>query len=94
MFANGFCYALDTSHCMFQKGQFQWLALFKQHNRKFDTEQSVAYIKNVVRAERKNKWQLFIDELPVVDWFKMKYEQWKEKQNLMQQPTQHSGIRR
>lgn len=51
----------------------------KQHNRKFDTEQSVADIKNVVRPEQKNKWQLFIDDLPVVEWFNMKYEQWRAK---------------
>lgn len=90
----GFATHLIRAIACFKKVSFSGSLYSKQHNRKFDTEQSVAYIKNVVRAERKNKWQLFIDELPVVDWFKMKYEQWKEKQNLMQQPTQHSGIRR
>lgn len=90
----GFATHLIRAISCFKKVSFSGSLYSKQHNRKFTTEQSVAYIKNVVRAERKNKWQLFIDELPVVDWFKMKYEQWKEKQNLMQQPTQHSGIRR
>jgi len=90
----GFATHLIRTISCFKKVSFSGSLYSKQHNRKFDTEQSVAYIKNVVRAERKNKWQLFIDELPVVDWFKMKYEQWKEKQNLMRQPTQHSGIRR
>lgn len=67
----------------FKKVSFSGLLYSKQHNRKFDTEQSVAYIKNVVRPEQKNKWQLFIDDLPVVDWFKMKYEQWREKAELV-----------
>ena len=63
----------------FKKVSFSGLLYSKQHNRKFDTEQSVAYIKNVVRPEQKSKWQLFIDDLPVVEWFKMKYEQWRAK---------------
>ena len=70
----------------FKKVSFSGSLYSKQHNRKFTTEQSVAYIKNVVQLETKNKWRLFIDDLPVVDWLKMKYEQWKEnnEQNIFQ----------
>ena len=75
----GFAQNLIKAIACFKKVSFSGSLYSKQHNRKFDTEQSVAYIKNVVRLEQKNKWQLFIDDLPVVDWFKMRYEQRKEK---------------
>jgi mobilization protein len=79
----GFAPNLIKTIACFKKVSFSGSLYSKQHNRKFDTEQSVAYIKNVVRPEQKNKWQLFIDDLPVVDWFKMKYEQWREKAELV-----------
>ncbi|WP_077195393.1 MobV family relaxase [Prevotella ihumii] len=75
----GFTPNLIKAIACFKKVNFRGSLYSKQHNRKFDTEQSVAYIKNVVRPEQKNKWQLFIDDLPVVEWFKMKYEQWRAK---------------
>nr|WP_314867882.1 MobV family relaxase [uncultured Prevotella sp.] len=79
----GFAPNLIKAIACFKKVSFSGSLYSKQHNRKFDTEQSVAYIKNVVCPEQKNKWQLFIDDLPVVDWFKMKYEQWREKAELV-----------
>ena len=79
----GFATHLIRAIACFKKVSFSGSLYSKQHNHKFDTEQSVAYIKNVVRPEQKNKWQLFIDDLPVVDWFKMKYEQWREKAELV-----------
>ena len=79
----GFATHLIRAISCFKKVSFSGSLYSKQHNRKFDTEQSVAYIKNVVRPEQKNKWLLFIDDLPVVDWFKMKYEQWREKAELV-----------
>ena len=82
----GFATHLIRAISCFKKVSFSGSLYSKQHNRKFTTEQSVAYIKNVIQLETKNKWRLFIDDLPVVDWFKMKYEQWKEnnEQNIFQ----------
>ena len=82
----GFATHLIRTISCFKKVSFSGSLYSKQHNRKFTTEQSVAYIKNVIQIETKNKWRLFIDDLPVVDWFKMKYEQWKEnnEQNIFQ----------
>ena len=82
----GFATPLIRAISCFKKVSFSGSLYSKQHNRKFTTEQSVAYIKNVIQLETKNKWRLFIDDLPVVDWFKMKYEQWKEnnEQNIFQ----------
>ena len=82
----GFATHLIRTISCFKKVSFSGSLYSKQHNRKFTTEQSVAYIKNVIQLETKNKWRLFIDDLPVVDWFKMKYEQWKEnnEQNIFQ----------
>ncbi len=82
----GFATHLIRAISCFKKVSFSGSLYSKQHNRKFTTEQSVAYIKNVVQLETKNKWRLFIDDLPVVDWFKMKYQQWKKKneQNIFQ----------
>jgi hypothetical protein len=70
----GFTTHLIRAIACFKKVSFSGSLYSKQHNRKFNTKQSVAYIKNVVQPETKNKWQLFIDDLPVVDWFKEKYE--------------------
>ena len=70
----GFATHLIRTISCFKKVSFSGSLYSKQHNRKFTTEQSVAYIKNVIQLETKNKWRLFIDDLPVVDWFKMKYE--------------------
>lgn len=78
----GFAANLIKAIVCFKKVNFGGSIYSKQYNRKFDTEQSVVYIKNVVRLEHKNKWQLFIDDLPIVEWFKVKYEQWKEKNHL------------
>lgn len=90
----GFAPNLIKAIACFKKVSFSGSLYSKQHNRKFDTEQSVAYIKNVVRPEQKNKWQLFIDDLPVVDWFKMKYEQWREKAELVyKEKTRKRGIK-
>ena len=82
----GFATHLIRAISCFKKVSFSGSLYSKQHNRKFTTEQSVAYIKNVIQLETKNKWRLFIDDLPVVDWFKMKYQQWKKKneQNIFQ----------
>ena len=82
----GFATHLIRAISCFKKVSFSGSLYSKQHNRKFTTEQSVAYIKNIIQLETKNKWRLFIDDLPVVDWFKMKYEQWKEnnEQNIFQ----------
>ena len=82
----GFATHLIRTISCFKKVSFSGSLYSKQHNRKFTTEQSVAYIKNVIQIETKNKWRLFIDDLPVVDWLKMKYEQWKEnnEQNIFQ----------
>ena len=82
----GFTTHLIRAISCFKKVNFSGSLYSKQHNRKFTTEQSVAYIKNVIQLETKNKWRLFIDDLPVVDWFKMKYQQWKKKneQNIFQ----------
>ena len=82
----GFATHLIRTISCFKKVSFSGSLYSKQHNRKFTTEQSVAYIKNIIQLETKNKWRLFIDDLPVVDWFKMKYEQWKEnnEQNIFQ----------
>jgi plasmid recombination enzyme len=82
----GFATHLIRAISCFKKVSFSGSLYSKQHNRKFTTEQSVAYIKNIIQLETKNKWRLFIDDLPVVDWFKMKYQQWKKKneQNIFQ----------
>jgi len=82
----GFATHLIRAISCFKKVSFSGSLYSKLHNRKFTTEQSVAYIKNIIQLETKNKWRLFIDDLPVVDWFKMKYQQWKKKneQNIFQ----------
>lgn len=61
----------------FQPVRFNGKLYSREHREKFRTEHSTATIEK--NSQEKNKFWLCIDGIPILEWFKMKFQEIKEK---------------
>lgn len=70
----------DKTNCQPATRGVQGKALFKEYKEKFRTEHSTATVER--NPQEKGKFRLCIDGIPILDWFRKKFQEIKEKLGL------------
>ena len=73
----GFTEELTRRIVSLQPVGFKGRLYSKEHNEKFRTEHSTATVER--NPQEKGKFRLCIDGMPILEWFKMKFQELKEK---------------
>ena len=73
----GFTEELTRRIVSLQPVEFKGRLYSKEHKEKFRTEHSTATIER--NPQEKGKFRLCIDGMPILEWFKMKFKELKEK---------------
>ena len=73
----GFTEELTRQIVSLQPVEFKGRLYSKEHKEKFRTEHSTATIER--NPQEKGKFRLSIDGMPILEWFKMKFKELKEK---------------
>lgn len=76
----GFTEEMTKRLVNFQAVGFRGKLYSKQHNQKFRTEQSTAIIEQ--KPNQVGKFHLCIDGIPILEWFKKKFQELKERLEL------------
>jgi len=64
----------------------------KEHRKKFRTEHSMATMER--NPQEKGKFRLCIDRMPILEWFRMKFQELKEKLGVGCTPKRIETIKR
>ena len=73
----GFTEELTRRVVSLQPVEFKGRLYSKEHKEKFRTEHSTATVER--NPQEKGKFRLCIDGMPILEWFKMKFQELKEK---------------
>ena len=73
----GFTEELTRLLAYFQPVGFRGKLHSREHREKFGTAYSTATVKR--NPQKKGKFRLCIDGMPILEWFKMKFKELKEK---------------
>ena len=73
----GFTEELTRQIVSLQPVEFKGRLYSKEHKEKFRTEHSTATVER--NPQEKGKFRLCIDGIPILEWFKMKFQELKEK---------------
>lgn len=73
----GFTEELTRQIVSLQPVEFKGRLYSKEHKEKFRTEHSTATVER--NPQEKGKFRLCIDGMPILEWFKMKFQELKEK---------------
>ena len=73
----GFTEELTRRIVSLQPVEFKGRLYSKEHKEKFRTEHSTATLER--NPQEKGKFRLCIDGMPILEWFKMKFQEFKEK---------------
>ena len=73
----GFTEELTRQIVSLQPVEFKGRLYSKEHKEKFRTEHSTASVER--NPQEKGKFQLCIDGMPILEWFRMKFQELKEK---------------
>ena len=76
----GFTEELTRQIVSLQPVGFKGRLYSKEHKEKFRTEHSTASVER--NPQEKGKFQLCIDGMPILEWFRMKFQELKEKLNV------------
>lgn len=77
----GFTEEMTSRLVNFQSVGFRGKLYSKQHDQKFQAEHSTAVITNI--PQQKGKFHLCIDGVPIIEWFKQKFQEIKEKLSIV-----------
>ena len=91
----GFTEELTRQIVSLQPVEFKGRLYSKEHKEKFRTEHSTATIER--NPQEKGKFRLCIDRMPILEWFKMKFKELKEKLGVShtqkEEYTRQRGVR-
>ena len=91
----GFTEELTRRIVSLQPVEFKGRLYSKEHKEKFRTEHSTATIER--NPQEKGKFRLCIDGMPILEWFKMKFKELKEKLGVShtqkEEYTRQRGVR-
>ena len=91
----GFTEELTRQIVSLQPVEFKGRLYSKEHKEKFRTEHSTATIER--NPQEKGKFRLCIDGMPILEWFKMKFKELKEKLGVShtqkEEYTRQRGVR-
>lgn len=73
----GFTEELTRQIVTLQPVEFKGRLYSKEHREKFRTDHSTATVER--NPQEKGKFRLCIDGIPILEWFKMKFQELKEK---------------
>ena len=73
----GFTEELTRRIVSLQPVEFKGRLYSKEHKEKFRTEHSTATVEK--HPQEKGKFRLCIDDMPILEWFRMKFQELKEK---------------
>lgn len=76
----GFTEKMTRRLVNFQSVGFKGKLYSKQHDQRFKTGHSTAIITNI--PQQKGKFYLCIDRVPIIEWFKQKFQEIKEKLSI------------
>ena len=76
----------------FQPVRFNGKLYSREHREKFRTEHSTAIVERT--PQEKSKFRLCIDGMPILKWFKMKFEELKEKLGVSRTQKEESKPKR
>ena len=88
----GFTEELTRRIVSLQPVEFKGRLYSKEHNEKFRTEHSTATVER--NPQEKGKFRLCIDGIPILEWFKMKFLELKEKLGVSRTPKEESTPKR
>ena len=88
----GFTEELTRRIVSLQPVEFKGRLYSKEHKEKFRTEHSTATIER--NPQEKGKFRLCIDGMPILEWFRMKFQELKEKLGVNHTPKEENTPRR
>lgn len=88
----GFTEEMTRQLVNFQPVGFRGKLYSQEHREKFKTEHSTATIER--NPQEKGKFQLCIDGMPILEWFRMKFQELKEKLGVGCTPKEESKPKR
>lgn len=88
----GFTEEMTRQLVNFQSVGFKGRLYSKEHKEKFKTEHSTATVEK--NLQEKGKFRLCIDGMPIFEWFKMKFQELKEKLGVNSTQKEESGPKR
>ena len=88
----GFTEELTRRVVSLQPVEFKGRLYSKEHKEKFRTEHSTATVER--NPQEKGKFRLCIDGMPILEWFKMKFQELKEKLGVSHTPKEENKPKR
>ena len=88
----GFTEELTRQIVSLQPVEFKGRLYSKEHKEKFRTEHSTATVER--NPQEKGKFRLCIDGMPILEWFKMKFQELKEKLGVSHTPKEENKPKR
>lgn len=88
----GFTEELTRRIVSLQPVEFKGRLYSKEHKEKFRTEHSTATVER--NPQEKGKFRLCIDGMPILEWFKMKFQELKEKLGVSHTPKEENKPKR
>lgn len=88
----GFTEELTRRIVSLQPVEFKGKLYSKEHKEKFRTEHSTATVER--NPQEKGKFRLCIDGMPILEWFKMKFQELKEKLGVSRTQKEESTPKR
>lgn len=87
----GFTEEMTRQLVCFKPVGFRGKLYSKEHGKEFKTEHSTATLEK--NPQQTGKFRLCIDSMPIIEWFKMKFQEFKEKLNTTPTPKEENHIK-
>ena len=88
----GFTEEMTRQLVCFKPVGFRGKLYLKEHGKEFKTERSTATIEK--NPQQTGKFRLCIDGMPILEWFKMKLQELKEKLGVSCAPKEIKGVKK